>query len=295
MQPRIETTNAIASAPPTVWLVGDTDYVDFRDAIELLRTTANVISFSVTAHAVGALNGLERHPDLILFAASRPGMIRAREVENLRRRAPLSGMASLLGSWCEGETRTGRPVAGLLRSYWYDFPNWWRRQLALRAAGSCPDWARPATADMQELVANNLPQVGKLTRGLIVLATTCWETGDVLADLLGRVGYSTAWSRPGGGSANVRGVAAGIWEGRQLDDPEVRQLSAFCGRLAKDGALVIALVDFPRRDRCEVAYLAGAAAVMAKPWLNADLLSTLERVMQPGVGTEVDREFARAA
>jgi len=47
---------------------------------------------------------------------------------------------------------------------------------------------------------------------------------------------------------------------------------------------VIALADFPRRNRCEVAYKAGAAAVMAKPWLNADLLATLERVMQPGVG-----------
>jgi len=34
---------------------------------------------------------------------------------------------------------------------------------------------------------------------------------------------------------------------------------------------------------------------MAKPWLNADLLATLERVMQPGVGTGVDRKFARAA
>jgi len=31
---------------------------------------------------------------------------------------------------------------------------------------------------------------------------------------------------------------------RQLDEPEVRRLSAFCQRLAKDGAPVIALADF---------------------------------------------------
>ena len=109
-----------------------------------------------------------------------------------------------------------------------------------------------------------------------MLQTTCWETGDVLADVL-----RTAWIRDGVefGRADarraMRGAAAGIWEGRQLDEPEVRQLSAFCRRLAKDGAPVIALADFPRRDRCEVAYQAGAAAVMGKPWLNADLLATL--------------------
>jgi CheY-like chemotaxis protein len=295
MHTRIEATKTVAGAPPMVWLVGDAGYADFREAIELLRATATVIPFADAAHAAADVNSSERHPDLILFAASRPGIMRVRDVERLRQCVPLAGMVALLGSWCEGEARTGRPVAGVLRCYWYDFPNWWRRQLAMRAAGSCPDWARPATADARDWPVNFSPQVHELSRGLIVLETTCWETGDVLSDLLRRDGYATVWVRPGGGSANVHGVAAGIWEGRQLDEPEVRRLSAFCQRLAKDGAPVIALADFPRRDRCEVAYQAGAANVMAKPWLNADLLATLEQLMQPRIGTDADQKFTRAA
>lgn len=110
---------------PSVWLVGDVEHPDFAEAAALVRATA----------IVGP--GL---PELIVLAQSRPGVIRLREIERLRRSAPLSGEVSLLGSWCEGETRTGKPAAGVRRLYWYEFPSWWRRQLVLHATGRCPDW-----------------------------------------------------------------------------------------------------------------------------------------------------------
>jgi CheY-like chemotaxis protein len=291
----METMKTAAGDPPMVWLVGEADYPDFRIAIDLLHATANVIRFAGVAQAADAANRFERSPDLIVFAASRPGMTRAHDVERLRRRVPLAGMVALVGSWCEGETRTGRPVPGVLRCYWYDFPNWWRRQLSLRAAGLCSDWAQPGTKDAYDPGTNDPRHVRNSSGGLIVLETTCWETGDVLADVLRASGYATAWIPPGGRGAIVRGTMAGIWEGRQLDEPEVSRLSEFCRRLAKDNAPAIALVDFPRRERCEVAYRAGAAAVLGKPWLNVDLLATLARLMQQDAQTDMDRQIARAA
>ncbi|HEY4234822.1 MAG TPA: response regulator [Lacipirellulaceae bacterium] len=294
MQSRIETINNAASGLPTVWSVGDADDPDFLEAFDLLHATANVIRFADAAHAAGDSDCAERSPDLILFAASRSGMLRGRDVERLRRRVPLAGLVALLGSWCEGETRTGRPAPGVLRCFWYDFPHWWRRQLALRVAGLCPDWARPATKDAYD-PGTNLQHVRNSSGGLIVLETTCWETGDALGDVLRASGYATVWIRPGGCGAQVCGATAGIWEGRQLDEPEVSRLSEFCRRLAKDDAPVIALADFPRRERCEVAYRAGAAAVLGKPWLNADLLATLERLRQRSVRSDTDSKIARAA
>jgi hypothetical protein len=262
---------------PVVWLIGDAEHSDFLAAVELLSATALVQRFMDVAQA-GERISPEPIPDLIVLAASRPGVVHAGDVEQLRRRAPLAGMVSLLGSWCEGETRTGRPAKGVLRSYWYDFPNWWRRQLALCAVGYCPDWAQPATADWHGLSADAIERSTNLGGGLIVLQTTCWETGDALSDVLRAAGYATAWF--GGRAPSVRGAVAGIWEGRQLNAPELGELSGFCRRLAKDNAPVMALADFPRRDRCAVAYRAGAVAVMGKPWLNVDLLFTLERLIQ---------------
>jgi hypothetical protein len=112
---------------PNVWLVGEAEHADFAEAVALLRATANVGP------------GL---PEVVVVAQGRPGVVRRQEWMRLRRNAPLAGFVSLVGSWCEGETRTGRPMAGVERLYWYEFPVWWRRQLALRAADRCPEWAR---------------------------------------------------------------------------------------------------------------------------------------------------------
>jgi hypothetical protein len=39
---------------------------------------------------------------------------------------------------------------------------------------------------------------------------------------------------------------------------------------------VLGLLDFPRRDRVDQALAIGAAAVVAKPWLNAELIATFD-------------------
>jgi hypothetical protein len=112
---------------PNVWLIGDVEHADFAEAVALLRATADMGT------------GL---PELIVVAQSRPGAVGPGVFERLRRSAPMAGIVSLVGSWCEGEMRTGRPAVGVPRLYWYEFASWWRRQVALRTAGRCPEWAR---------------------------------------------------------------------------------------------------------------------------------------------------------
>src|SRR4051794_34740499 len=105
---------------PAVSVIGEVDHPDFHDAIKLLRSDARDVD-------------AETMPELIVIAQSRPDAICGDQLKHLQRSAPLAGVAALLGSWCEGETRTGRPLPGIHRLYWYEFPSWWRRQLHLRA------------------------------------------------------------------------------------------------------------------------------------------------------------------
>lgn len=238
---------------PGVWLVGDTEHGDFADAVALMRATANLDAAM---------------PELLVLAQSRPGTIRAREIERLRRSAPLAGVVSLVGSWCEGETRTGRPATGVRRLYWYEFPSWWRRQLRLRAAGRRPEWGWGDDCGFR------IADCG-LMSGRVVVETARWETAAAIEDVLKSAGAQTTWSRPAAANVDLAGMAAGIWEGGQLNDAELEQLRKFCTRLAAFGAPVVALLDFPRRDRCMAALLAGAGAVVAKPCLNAELVETL--------------------
>jgi hypothetical protein len=247
---------------PGVWLVGDVEHRDFAEAIALLRASADTDT--------GA-------PEVVVLAQSRPGTVRASELQRLRRCAPLAAVVALLGSWCEGETRSGRPLAGVRRFYWYEFPNWWRRQLMLRAAGRCPDWARDQDGGLR------IADCG-LKLGRVAVAAACWDTLAAMGDVIGNLGADCVWYRPQTFDDAERRFAAGIWAGGQLSDVEAARLASFCARLAACHAPVIALLDFPRFDRCAAAERAGAAAVLGKPWLNADLVATLERLIVPDCG-----------
>ena len=149
---------------PIVWLIGDAEHSDFSRCGRIAEWDGGCAAIrgrgsSGRTSCVGADSGFD------CVGGEPTGNGSHCDVEQLRRRVPLAGMVSLLGSWCEGETRTGRPVKGVLRTYWYDFPNWWRRQLALRAAGRCPDWARPATGDWHELSAGAIERGAELAVG----------------------------------------------------------------------------------------------------------------------------------
>ena len=257
---------------PAVQLIGEVDHPDFREAIELLRSGSRLISRAVTG------------PELIVVTQSRPDVMSSDHVNYLQRAAPLAGIIALLGSWCEGETRTGQPWAGIQRLYWYEFPVWWHRQLRLRAANRCPDWARPSG----QILRQREPGRPRPRSGLVVLRTPQRHNADALADILNQAGHSTTWQPHDRARAHTRGALAGIWDGGQLSDAENAELAAFCTQMSRDGAPVVALLDFPRRDCVDRAYEAGASAVLGKPYLNSDLLATLEAVA-------ATRHSARAA
>jgi hypothetical protein len=265
-------------APLRVHVEGRADHPDFADAIELLRAGATLVQND------------EHPPELTIIAQRHPGEISHADVELIRHRAPLSGFVALVGSWCEGETRTGKPWPGIPRLYWHEFPAWWRRQLALRAVGRCPDWTQAGDfgfriADcglIDSGIRNPQSAIRNQSAGVILLRTSTRETFAAIADALQRAGFATVWQPAGRRWPVVHGAAAGIWDGGQLDDREAGDLAVFCRSVAGAHAPVIALLDFPRRDRVEYALALGAATVLGKPWLNGDLVATINCQVKPG-------------
>jgi hypothetical protein len=260
------------TTPLTVKLVGEADHPDFVDAVKQIHADARIATDRDT-------------PELIVIAQSRPGAFSEHFVRGLRRTAPLAGVVGLLGSWCEGETRTGRPWPDVSRVFWYQFPVWWYLQLKLRAAGLCPDWARPndfgfRTADCGFKTAA-LRYQNKASYGVIALRSLHRDTADALATVLRKAGYSTVWQRGPSAQVTLRGVLAGIWDGGQLNEREADDLSGFCRALAGDSAPVVALLDFPRRDSYGCALQCGAANVLGKPWRNEELLASIELALAP--------------
>ncbi len=267
---------AVGGKRVSAWFLGQANHPDFREIIELLDNDTQLTLAPSDRHATSRDAAGVFSPELIVIAQARPGQFRWNEVDRWRCRFPLAGVVSLLGSWCEGELRTGRPLPGAERLYWHEFHAWWHRQTLLRSTGHCPDWACTYAPSQTGRLWSPLFPAGELAhRGLIVLGTPRWDTADALADVLLDAGFASAWLPPGKPVPPMRGVVAGIWEGGQLDDAEAQQLAAFSQRLARDTAPVVALLDFPRRDCVDRAFDSGAAAVLGKPWINSELIATL--------------------
>jgi hypothetical protein len=256
-------TSAACPDQLVVKILGDVDHPDFRDAIALIRSSA------IVNHRT------DLSPELIVLSQSRPGTIPTTAIDRIRHDAPLAGMVALLGTWCEGEARTGRPWPGIPRFYWYEFPVWFRRQLMVRAAGRCPDWAQ-CELGLQSSYSG-VQIMNGTSRGVIQLSVSRRETADAMTDALDAAGYATVWHRRGECGTHVCGAVAGIWDGDQLDEGEAVELTAFCRRLDRYHTPVIAILDFPRRDRVQRALECGAAAVLGKPWRVDDLLATIEQ------------------
>ena len=83
--------------------------------------------------------------DLLVIAQSRRGQFCQAEIDCLKRQYPLAAMVVVYGPWCEGETRSGTPLAGVIRLPASCWAAAFARFLCHFAAGGCSPWHGPET------------------------------------------------------------------------------------------------------------------------------------------------------
>jgi CheY-like chemotaxis protein len=226
-------------------------------------------------HCVAAQRRLEEMgipPQLIVLSQSRPGEFSAAAIDRLRRLAPLARFWRVLGSWCEGESRSGHPPAGCLNSYAHQWSPRWAHELAAARAGTAPAWALPVTLSNEERA---LVAVEPLVRraGLIAICSRAASAAGVLVDVCRRAGYSTRVvqeHRPW----HIPQATAIVWDTEPhciIDRTAVDRI-----RQSAPTAALVALVNFPRPDDRHLAARAGVTAVVSKPYQVQDLLHSLD-------------------
>src|SRR5262249_26315362 len=119
--------------------------------------------------AARLLRAEPRAPELIVLVQSRPVEISAESLDRLRSLAPLAKFWRVLGSWCEGEARSGRPPAGCVSTYWHQWPARWSRDLARARGGGTPGWSLPATSSSDERLLADAEQPIAPRSGLVVI------------------------------------------------------------------------------------------------------------------------------
>ncbi len=260
-----------------ILLVGNTDRSEFHLARAALDASGRVTCFPEVESAAAALAEGRLVPDLLVVAQSYPGEFPTETIERLHRLVPLARVLGLLGSWCEGELRTGKPWPGAVRTYWHQWPPRCDQQVGRMRRGECSAWGLPVTATEEERLLLSANEPLSPRQGLVAIYTRPYEMEDFLSAACRDRGYSTVWLRPPR-PARVEGAAAAIFDGSEGRGEELDQLKQLVATL--DPVPVIALLDFPRIHDYRRVTAAGAAAVVSKPLHVEDLFWELDRVLE---------------
>jgi hypothetical protein len=284
---------------PTLVSVGPWDHAEFaalRAELDAdrqwpiaarLREVTAAIAEGASDGAAATIPSVPLPSELVLLAQPRPGIDDQAQLEFLRTLAPLTRVIIVAGTWCEGELRTGQPVAGVVRLYWYEFAPWWRAAVAEWEANQTPAWSEP----LDDVRAGQQAAIVKLRErndvvpteaGVIAVNAVDFAVFETLAAVLAPFGWRCEWQprhRPE--LVHPTQPVAAIWDGGQLSDGELASLVAFAGRVHDENAAapVIVLLDFPRVEHLQAARAAGAAAVLGKPYQIAHLANELDRLI----------------
>jgi len=254
--------------PSIVWLVGDFDDPCFAPAIKWLEGRASVRRFRSPGKAIQALPDPSGAPDCLMICAVRPGRVDGELVGNFLRQEPLTRIIQLLGSWCEGEARSGRPVAGVKRVYWHQ----WRSQLPLTLgldAETSPVAHLPRTAsesDWLDAVLLKGPNIRRTST--IAVVTHRAATFAALSDALAAGGFQSVWQRPLT-PPEVPSAAAFLHDGWPWDTTNWRQYNSL--RPPR-----VLLLDFPRLEDQQRAEALGFFTLVSRPFLLTELWATLD-------------------
>ena len=252
----------------SVLLIGDPQSPELATIRQSLRNQ-QCRAVADLAAAIGLLAGKPWWPDLVILLQNWPGEFDAAEFQSLRSLAPLARVINVLGSWCEGETRSGIPLPGTVRIYWHQWAardDLDRQQLA---EGHCPSWSLPVTAteeDRLQWLAEHddrfVPGMsgGLQTVGVLTAERPMWEW---LAETCRGYGYTAAWLRPPLDGVISGEMAAILWD-RSGDRSEEAWLSAALAGRSRP-LPVVALATFPRFDELQRLKPLGVTAVIGKP------------------------------
>lgn len=282
-----------AAGRPTALLIGDWERSELGEAVAVLRSRTDLLAVAGMEPAVrllagGGESGAERiWPDLLVLAQVRPGRFSDHDVARLKRYAPVARVLGLLGSWCEGETRTGTAWPASERCFWYQWPARFESELERIARGRCPTWGLPETASLDErtLWTSATSDSTRRGQGTLLVAARSTDTADAVGDACCEAGLAaTVVCRQTNGrmagpqdTHGIRPLVGAIWEGTQCEAFETARLVEFCAWL--NPTPVVVLLDFPRHGSRARALSAGATGVVGKPFQLDDLVWQLRKAM----------------
>ena len=250
-----------------VWWIGQSDSREALAPRVWLEQNCRLACFPTT-EAAALQPELAVAADAIIFFQAYPGEFTAAQVESLHRLNPLAALAVVLGTWCEGETRSGSPWPGVPRYYWRDWPRL-RELLENLREQRAEAWLPRTASEVDRLVQGSDHAAAMSLDTSLAIHTPRRSDFDALACACRDWGVATIWLRPEEPIPDRANFAALLWDSANGFSATIAEWERQRGQFGATPTLLLA--DFLREEECEIATVAGFDAVLAKPFFLGDL------------------------
>ena len=260
----------------TVLLTGDYWHADF---IELIARAP----FPVTLRSIDSIladTEADRNYRLVVVASSRRGQFEVARLERMMNQFVNVPTVALLGSWCEGEERSGDPVAGLIRVYWHQWQGRIDRFVDCIGSGQVSSWQLPKIVSPVDRTIQDVQSTIKIPNiaGAVGVSSQTEEAFLTLRDGMASTGRESIWlekieeSELGIPNLSVVCVEANSlteWTQKRVVDLQKQFLHT----------PIVLILNFPRRAEYEIAARLGITEIVSKPFQLHDLHSALRRTI----------------
>lgn len=246
---------------------GEIDSTEFSAAREWLSTHCRLIEVEISESASRTAG--DAVPDVLVWFVQRPGEFPFVEFQQTTARWPLARPVVVLGSWCEGELRTGRPWPGAWRVAWDQAEAQFARHFAALATGTADAWSLPRTASRAEILAEEsaaqTPEIQTRRNLRVAVVAATREAAEA---------YEFACRAAGHTVVNADSAEAVIWDSAAWGEADLDALRHSVETVSP--AKVVAVIGGMRWQDAAEAKSVGAVAALSKPIVLVDLWAMIE-------------------
>ena len=264
-----------------ILFTGDFWHQDFQSIVSSFEVPVTLVPIE----KISAVEG--EAFDLVVVAQSRRSQFLANDVEVVQAMFGITPVVSLLGSWCEGESRSGTPLPGLIRVYWHQWQGRYTRFVQQLEQSGITSWHAPRTSAVSgQIEANSRPPQSQQD---VLVGISAWTKGqhDMVADAVGHFGWKSCW------------VERSIWDAHSASPLAAVCVEAdsWCAQLANrirwilnevPQAPIVLLLNYPRESEWDEMQACGVSEVVSKPFELGDLGTAIQRAIERAFDARVE-------
>ncbi|QEG22809.1 hypothetical protein [Mariniblastus fucicola] len=267
-----------------ILISGDYWHGDFREPFSKLEIPATMVPLERIKSVEGqAFN-------LIVLAQSRRDQMSQTAIDSLRTQFPEVPIVVLLGSWCEGENRSGTPLIGVSQTMWHQWESRFERFCVQVSDGVRSDWHQPLTASVSDRVRDFSPDgaiVEKLIGKMVVVSSEDRTTAETISEMLKTYQCDSLWAEAETDLIDSADVDAICIDANGVSSELKNRISNFKDRF-EDTPVVVAM-NFPRQQDMNLLSQLGVQEIVSKPYTHNEFLQSLLRALDASTGFAVPK------